>query len=210
MVFLPATRAGQSLRRRIPVAAGGDFVNDTFTDSNNTLLENHTGETGATWTKHGSFGSGSLWIQSNRIDVAVDVTNACYYASGLPPSADYEVLTQVYVSSVNDFRGPAFRVQTGADTMYTALFDGDNVVRMYKRVAGSQTQIGISAALGWGVGELHAINLYGVGTTISVDCDSVNVISVTDSDIAAAGRAGVYMYGSAGQGVMITQLRGLT
>ena len=60
------------------------FAQDAFTDTDNTLLENHTGETGATWTKHGLTGTGSAQItNANRLQngTANSVIYRFWYAS---------------------------------------------------------------------------------------------------------------------------------
>jgi len=66
------------------------FAQDTFTDTDAVLLQNHTGETGATWTKHGVYSSGDAAIASNRV-YRSSAGNSVYYASGNPASADYRV-----------------------------------------------------------------------------------------------------------------------
>ncbi|MDP1721586.1 MAG: hypothetical protein Q8L37_00085, partial [Candidatus Gottesmanbacteria bacterium] len=44
-----------------------NFANDTFTATNGTLLQNHTSDSGATWTKSTGGGATNLTVDTNRI-----------------------------------------------------------------------------------------------------------------------------------------------
>jgi hypothetical protein len=67
-------------------------VNDTLTGTNGTSLQSHTGEVGATWTKHPSSGAQDANIQSNRVYLeSPGGANVSYYASGALGSAEYGV-----------------------------------------------------------------------------------------------------------------------
>ena len=50
-------------------AALSGFVVDTFTDTAGDSLASHTGETGAAWTKHTSYGTGSAAISDEGVTV---------------------------------------------------------------------------------------------------------------------------------------------
>src|SRR3990167_6827625 len=66
------------------------FVSDTFTDTDTTALQSHTGETGATWTAHPSLVLNST-ISGNRLAPPSSVDTSAYYASGAPSAAEYDV-----------------------------------------------------------------------------------------------------------------------
>lgn len=182
------------------------FVQDTFTDTNGTLLQNHTGEIGATWAKYPGFTDDSE-IQSNRLKAVSDQANTRYYASGIPSIAD--VVAQVDVITANDpggvdsdFAGLLLRadpnVAAGSDQYYvtfanmTTILAG-NVWTMSKLVGGSYTELGTYIS-GLSATTTYVLNLKCVGTAISSWIDGVERISVTDSDITAAGRAGLMLY----------------
>ena len=79
------------------------FVTDTFTDTNGTAITSHTGELGATWAiwTPGNSATTPNVIQSNLLISAEVNTNAWYYASGTPSSADYTVSANlVYISAI--------------------------------------------------------------------------------------------------------------
>src|SRR3954469_6728151 len=116
------------------------FLNDTFTDTDTTLLSAHTGETGATWTKHGS-AVANAQIDTNRVRSS-STTNqqAFYYASGSPATAEYDIAFTLFVTTTPLFDsggGPMARVATAANTFYFMMYNGNpGRFELYKRVAG--------------------------------------------------------------------------
>jgi len=116
------------------------FLNDTFTDTDATELSAHTGETGATWTKHGSY-SPDADINSNALEGQSDTDPAVYYASGSPSSADYYVEGVINHNNSSTNRGGfAARIDTAADTMYVFAITGNKHL-FYRIVAGSITSL---------------------------------------------------------------------
>ena len=120
------------------------FLSDTFTDTNTTLLQDHTGETGATWAKNGGTASAVFTIYNNRIYCGNATT--WYYASGTPASADYEVTATIrIVSAANNTVGVIGRQVTSAATGYTAMLTrvstggGTWTVNLYRHLSGSST-----------------------------------------------------------------------
>jgi hypothetical protein len=169
------------------------FVNDTFTGAINTALTAHTGETGATWTKHASSGAGTVILTDvNRARVGTTGGTILYYASGTPAGADYSVAAPVFAAS-NTTRaiGVTGRVDTAANTYYGAFYDGTNTRwELRSVVAGVVTTLGTSAQA-LTVGSTYTATLQMVGTAITLLVDGSSVVSVTDSSIAAAGSVGV-------------------
>lgn len=194
------------------------FLTDSFTDTNGTVITSHTGELGATWTAL----TGSALaptIQSNAVDPGTGSSlNAFYYASGTPLSANYTVTSDVVFNggSAAIPGGPGGRMSTGAQTGYFALlynlatapFDK---FALFKYVAGTLTKIagtGVTPTITSGV--TYRITLDMNGTTIAMrvqrQSDSnwlnssgswqsgqTNCLSVTDTDITAAGRPGFWL-----------------
>lgn len=167
------------------------FVYDTFTDTDGVLPTSHTGETGATWTKHASGGGGAAVISNANRVRGTSSTRSLYYASGTPASADYDVTAVLYaVSTTDTYPGPCGRIDTAAETMYYVTWDHTRGLwELSKRVAGALTSLGTYADT-FTVGTSKTCMLRMVGSTISVLIDGVSRISVTDTAISAAGKAG--------------------
>src|SRR5438128_157101 len=142
------------------------FLNDTFTGTDGTNLESHSGETGATWTVHPSF-TGSAKLLTNRVH-----TNGAlraYYASGVPASADYDVESVMFINSHVNASGPCGRMSTSVDTCYTARLgtDGTNTLaQLAKVVAGTVTNLGSSFNTGVADGGSVTVRLQMQGSTI--------------------------------------------
>jgi hypothetical protein len=170
------------------------FVNDTFTDSNGTDLASHTGETGATWVEHSSYASGAFTIHSNQ--VYCSTVTALYYASGSPASAEYDIEVPVTKISPNSGRklGIAARIDTGANTHYDAqIFEADTL-RIFKTVAGVNTQLAENAAFGVGTSTLK-FEIRDAAKKLYVN--SVEQLSTADNAITAAGKVGLFGLGTA-------------
>lgn len=81
-----------------------DFVNDTFTDTNGTLIAAHTGEVGATWTREYTFPDVQWEINGNalrRQDYAGGSFDSIIHASGTPPTANYYVEVGIYMAAAS-------------------------------------------------------------------------------------------------------------
>jgi hypothetical protein len=180
-------------------------VLDGFTGTNWQDLHRRSGEVGATWTRHPAVNAGqSRWyIFNNRVHCGVW---GAMYASGVPASADYHIeCDYVLYSNIPSLNlGIAGRMSTTADTYYAVYYQDGELV-LIKRVAG------VTTALGWWVtsltygGTVYRLALDMAGTTIRALVNDVERISVTDSDITAAGRAGLRSIGvnDAGTGIHI-------
>lgn len=183
------------------------FVNDTFTDTDSTIITSHTGETGATWVRQ--FGhTGDSYIQSNRLAYGSGV--AVHRASGTPASADYSVFGWLYVASTvsGSAAGAIARAQSGAGTYYYGGYVQGAGWRLYKYIALSGTQLGSTAAQTLTVGQTYLIELRVVGDQISLYVDgTLKVGPVTDTSITTAGSAGARLYlGSASTGYHLDRI----
>ena len=183
-----ATAGGNTLTANVPIPA--HFVRDYFCNESGVALTSHTGELGATWANHGSYGSGVFTVNSTG-RVRCSTATACAYASATPSSADYSVIAPFRVLSAAGKPGINARLNTAADTMYGVDWDGaTGTVRLYKIVAGVLTSLG-TYSLTVTVGQTHWIRLSCVGTAIKVYVDGTERISATDSAISAAGKVGM-------------------
>jgi len=124
---------------------------------------------------------------------------AVYQHSAAPPSASYSVWADIAKLSGNTGGGPRMgvcgRMAASADTFYFVLYSHDLTnVRLFKRVAGVQSQLGGSHSFTL-TGTPSKLELVMNGASISARLNDVAVIGpVTDSEITAAGRAGVYLF----------------
>lgn len=166
------------------------FLSDTFTDADNTDLSAHTGETGATWTEHGSYPSGATLITSNRARCSAAPT--CYYASGVPATAEYDVEGVIYViSNAGRSMGVAGRIDTAANSMYYADYDAVNARwEMFKTDAGTTTSLGTFAQT-LSTATSYTIKLEIRDAAKKLYVAGVERISSADNAVTAAGRAGV-------------------
>lgn len=174
-----------------------DFVTDTFTEASDILLGSHTGEVGATWTVHPSYGS------TMNVDAATDrifpTSNpSAFYASGTPPSANYSVCAAVFAhTDVSANIGPCGRMDTSANTMYCARYNSGTSWDLRKVLAGTQSTLTTSTNQLITTGNSKMLCLVMNGTTISMTVEGTTEGGpVTDSDITAAGKAGLRSAGS--------------
>src|SRR5579884_327849 len=167
------------------------FTTDTFTDTAGTLLENHTGETGATWTKNPSFGTGSAAI-SNANRLRGNATNGIYYSSGTPAAADYDVEADLVVQSATSATGIAGRMSVSAATYY--LFDYESASGQWKlyTVVNGATQNTTTFTQALTNGQTYHLRLALRGSQITCYVNGAQVIQITDTNITAAGKPGVY------------------
>lgn len=185
-----------AIEAAISSLSGAAVVYDTFTDTSALLLSSHTGEAGATWTKHSSYSGNSYISNANRMSGGGD---SLYYASGVPATADYDVQADFCGMAQNaSTPGIVGRLSTSGDNAYRVVFDVPNtgMYLLQKVNAGVVTQLQAIGPWQWGGnfadGSTHNIKLQMRGSSLKVFIDGVERMSVTDSSITAAGRAGVY------------------
>lgn len=186
-------------------AAGGGggpttYANDTFTGADTTLLSAHTSDSSHTWTKSG--GGSNAQIDTNKIRAATSNQFGLYYTSATSTSADYSV--QATISDVTSYfgvtPGVAGRISTSATTGYYVSWGVTSGRWDLYRVTDEYTTVSLG---NWAVAEGGTgapftapviVKLNFSGTTISVDFDGTQRISVTDTTYQAAGRAGVGVF----------------
>lgn len=169
------------------------FASDAFTGADGTELTAYSGN----WVKHGSSGAGTYNILSNRCR-AEGGAEQLYYHTGTPASADYTVSADFYVNSTSNmrFQGICARMATGANTYYYGRYsETTGVWQIFKRVAGgSFIQIGSDSAQTLSLSTSYNVVLSCSGTSptsLELKVDTVSKVTGTDSDIAAAGKAGL-------------------
>ncbi|WP_161580478.1 LamG-like jellyroll fold domain-containing protein [Subtercola vilae] len=199
--------------------SSGDTSVDSFIGTTGTLLQNHTGETGATWAKRSVLGAtdDAVLTPAGRIRKANASYAALYTTTAVPTSANYTVSAAIEdLSSVtNDMAGVVGRFDaTNANgTFYVARYDALNAVFILARyVNGTYTSLGTSPAAPFVTGTVR-ISLDMNGSTIRLLTNNTQRVSVTDTTITGAGAAGVafgFQYTAAGaQSTAITDTTGL-
>ena len=190
------------------------FLTDTFTDADNTLLENHAGEFGGSWTAHPEItGDYSLAIVGNALGLPPDTsptstTVSDFYYGGDPTGSEYDVYGSFIVpSGTLDDAGVvlAGRVDSVDATWYavelTANTNGVNQysasIVLYKNVAGVRTDLDTYAVhVDFYAGDGHNLLLRLWNKNKSVFLDGTEVIRSTDNTITNIGPVGVQGLGS--------------
>ena len=122
------------------------FVNDTFTESADTALGSHTGETGAVWTR--VVGTGN-WTVDAANDRAYCPLASGYSASGVPATADYYVDAHVYAGTLTNATtgqvGVTVRNQGSGNCYWLVIRHPANVIEIRKGTGGTSTVLADAA-----------------------------------------------------------------
>jgi hypothetical protein len=166
---------------------------DELDDSAGTILSNHTGQLGASWTESSGQARVAVFTNENRLRKETGDGAAQYYTSAIPSSANYLVEADVHVKSLlaSDAIGVTGRMSTSTDTFYFARYLVDSGYWQLLRVVdGTSTSLGTYAQT-LSSGQTYRLTLDMNGSTIRVLVDGVQRISATDANITAAGRGGI-------------------
>ena len=172
------------------------FFVDTFTEGSNQDLENHTPNTGTSWTQLWADNPARGWdvIASSGIaqcSMAGGVGNV-YTADVSYPSADYDVtVTMTQLSSqVDDPIYLFVRIQDQENMYAVRLIDqgGSGTCQLYKKVSGTWTALGSTFDP---PADGSVVRLEIIGTVLKFYDDGVQKASATDSGISIAGKAGI-------------------
>ncbi|MGZ4588521.1 MAG: LamG-like jellyroll fold domain-containing protein, partial [Mycobacteriaceae bacterium] len=174
---------------------------DSFTGTAAATLQTHTGEIGATWTKHPISTPDAVITTSGRIrrnGAASSTSGAVYYSSATPTTANYTVNADVYVASVltGDLTGVVGRLDpaNSSGTFYAAVYDqSTGSWTLYSVVNSSKVSLGSSAQQTLTAGTTYRLALDMTSSTIRLLVNGVQQVSVTNTAITAAGRSGVAM-----------------
>lgn len=179
------------------------FAADAFTGTQYTELSAYN----AAWSKQTGYtgnvvlGTGGTWSISNS-----NTLPGAYQHSGTPASADYEVAADIRKeaggNTTPNHIGVCARMAAAAETFYFALYSHtDGNVRLFKRVAGTQTQLGSSYTY-TNAGTAARLLLRVEGSSISVKLNAATIIGpVTDTAISTAGKAGIYQFNNRETGI---------
>ena len=179
------------------------IVFDSFTGSApGTLLNLHTGQVLATWIKNTSKAGTAQMATGNRVR-PTNGTEAIYYASGVPTSADYSVGCYYYVAS-NDpgsFTGPVVRASPGATNTNYALGYSATTQQweMFRNVNNAGAGVGTSFPMVLATGQTYFVSISAIGNTISASVNGIQIICGSDASITQTGFAGLTFQGVAGQ-----------
>lgn len=177
------------------------FGQDSFTDTDNTLLQNHTPNVGGSWIKHTSYGSGEMVILSNQTrNTPLNGNVAVYYNNGAPAGTDYNVSIDVdpVLQQSGNAMGPCARIDTAADTFYLLTIVIATGWQLYRRTAGSFVQIGSTSNITFTDSVTYTAFLDCAGTTPTTLTTKVNGSGVCGSPqsdpgtpLTAAGKSGI-------------------
>lgn len=165
------------------------FGRDTMTGTGYADLDDpleHSPEVGGPWVRNPATPSTRWYLQGNQCHCG---ESGAVYISGNPPGADYYAECDYIIYNDNTVgAGLAVRQSTSDLTMYLTRYEGGRYL-LAKFVAGVYTELGSYTVNH--LGTTHKLRLEVTGTAIKVYVDGVLRISVTDSSIAAAGKAGL-------------------
>lgn len=164
------------------------FASDTFTDTDGTDIATHD----ANWITVTGYTGTFRISNANRLRGSSS-TSAAYYYNVTPTTADYSVQSLLYVvaTGASQRTGVTGRTSSSNNTFYYCRLEGTNGWQLYKRVAGTNTQLGSSVSQSISAGNSWTLKLDMSGTTIKCVVDGVDTISQTDSAISDAGFGGV-------------------
>ena len=161
---------------------------DSFTDTNGTLLNAHTSDSGPGWTLVSADNNGA--IQSNALLANGTANPTVYLYNSTPPTADYSVQAVLLIQS-DSGSGVIGRADAIGTTYYQARYlKSLNQWQLFSTVAGASTSLGTYSETVT-AGTTRTVKLTMAGTTITLLVDGVSQISVTNSAITAAGKAGL-------------------
>lgn len=183
---------------------GEIFIRDTFGGAVASALSDHTGEIGATWRElsagYGSDGTGQLRLTGTGYiygDGADPNGTSLYYASGVPPSTDYQISAVLRRSSTSWHTDLGLRGRssiTSNERGYVAYYSSPT----------PRFELYANRGTGYALLSVHTQTLeqardYTVmlrmrGNDITVLLDGTAIISVTTNAVMDAGRAGLHMY----------------
>jgi len=171
------------------------FFSDTFTDSNGTVLDSHTPETGTGWIERNNDGS-NMEIQSNEVTGDGGLSDgALYTANATYPSDDYDVTVQIGTADSGDDTFHVIARYTDNNNMLALRYNED-VFALHKKVAGTWTTISNQAGSVPVDGDRVGIRVSGNSAVILKNGSTVGGTVTLDS-VLETGVAGVGIGGGA-------------
>lgn len=168
------------------------FFADNFTGTDTTQLQSHAPDTGTSWTRlWGSQATLDWVITSNQINPETDADDGVIYtADATYPSADYDITCTLAAFSGTGNRSIYLlvRIQDEENMYGVRLRAGAGLSQLYKKVSGTWSALG-SAFTVPAVASVMKLEI--IGSALKFYDDGAEIASATDSDITAAGKAGI-------------------
>lgn len=174
-------------------------TNDTFTEASATNLQDHTSDSGHSWTaseRNMDVGAGTGFL------TATAHTQAALIAS--PASADYwfEGVGRTVGTTSADRCGVFIRYDGGAQDaaigyQFRVFGDTGNWRLDYRDGTSTETLIDSGTIGSFSASTDYTFRVEGIGDQIQVFIDGVGQGANTDSNITGAGNPGLYLRGSA-------------
>jgi uncharacterized repeat protein (TIGR01451 family) len=176
------------------------ITSDSFTGAAGTVLSSRSGEIGASWSVYGSPTTTAVLSNENRVR-RNGSGFAMYTASGVPPSADYSLQTDINVKSVlsQDSIGLTARTTSGDNFYLARLFINGTTTTwdLLKVVNGTPTVLA-STPVALSAGQNHTLKLNVVGSLLTMWANGSQIASLNDGSLTAAGSPGLrFGYGGA-------------
>lgn len=172
------------------------FVNDAFTGASGTDLTTYS----ASWVNHPSSSTRTAVLSdSNRVRSNSGAADVAYYNSASPSGADYRVSADIrVVTSASTFNAAVLaRADTSATTWYAGILQGTGTTTaiwsIWKAVAGTWTQISSTISQTVAANTTYSVKLECIGSAIKlyINGSTTPALSVTDTSITSAGKAGI-------------------
>lgn len=181
-------------------------LQDSFTDTNGTVLSSHTSESGATYARHASFTVATITIEDNRAAKDTDVTTAVYYVNNITDPKFPEVeFTIIDKSDVNRSTGIEVGIDTGSDTAIIYRRQNATTWQLLTIIAGTPSATLLSASETFSAEAQHTLKLRRIPETNDYECFldnvSLGVVAITDAEFLSAGKIGIRATNSQGAGV---------
>lgn len=193
--------AAQPLQAAVCVGFGQSvaptyFLSDTFTEASDTALASHTPEIGGTWVS----GVGTPIVYSTGVLKNTAAGNGMHHNNVSPGSANYTVTTKIVLNtSLNTYYGgAAARVQSDKSG-YVCLIAGGGGAMIFRRVSDGGyggSALDSDTISGFGSTTEYTIAFTVNGSTLSCNISPGDIsMTATDTNISAAGYAGVFFIG---------------
>lgn len=188
-------------------AGGTVIVQHSFTESSNINLSSSTPEVGGPWVDHPHANYTTPFAVDPTLDDIYSTGTAAYYADNAFPSADYYVEADFrHHTTVSQNVAICARMDVTADTMYIVRFNSGTTWEMRRIVSGAATTLtgGTSTSHAPSAGNLARGRFVVEGDQLSfyvyvAGTPTLVIGPITDTNITAAGRAGVRNAGAASE-----------
>lgn len=164
---------------------------DNFTDTDATILTDHTSDSSHTWGKVAG-NTGNLTINANTLYSSSADTANMYYSSFVPADAEYIVKATIYSASYGTTPYVCGRVSTTERTGYCVNWtEGNWALRQW--VNGTRTDLATYAGDTPTTAKVVKLEITDAAKKVYID-DVERINYTTDNTITAAGRPGLATY----------------